>query len=136
MSCIATAYNSRDDPVPFNNPSTLLATCFNLVLYAVFFLQLSSRNADGKTPFMTSICSQNYAAALKILDYLEEWSINQQKQQLKGEGGKDSQLQYSVDTYPNACTHCTFALVQCTCILLITCSCPLGPITDISTHVK
>ena len=40
-------------------------------------MQLSSRNADGETPFMTSICSQNYAAALRILDYLEEWSVSQ-----------------------------------------------------------
>ena len=50
--------------------------------------QLSSRNANGETPFMTSIVSQNYAAALRILDYLEEWSTGQSKklgQQLQGQ---------------------------------------------------
>ena len=49
-----------------------------MTLYVLYFSsQLCSRNANGETPFMTSICSQNYAAALRILDYLEEWSMSQ-----------------------------------------------------------
>ena len=48
-----------------------------MILCMLYFSsQLCSRNADGETPFMTSICSQNYAAALRILDYLEEWSAS------------------------------------------------------------
>ncbi len=34
-------------------------------------MQLCSRNRDGHTPFLSAICNQNYAAALKILRFAE-----------------------------------------------------------------
>ena len=51
-------------------------------LTKIYFIpvQLSSRNAEGDTPFMTSINSQNYAAALKIMEHLEEWSLQEQQE--------------------------------------------------------
>lgn len=36
--------------------------------------QLCSCNREGHTPFLSAICSQNYAAALKILDFVENIS--------------------------------------------------------------
>ncbi len=52
---------------------------------------------------MTSIRSQNYAAALRILDYLEEWSASQannhsQQPHVQGQWKMDDQVQYSIYT--------------------------------------
>ncbi len=47
-----------------------MSVVFTLVV--VLSPQLCSRNAEGKTPFMTAVTQQNYLAAIKIMKFVEE----------------------------------------------------------------